>query len=180
MARFSLPIALLFSFSCFAVALAQTDSTGAIAAMQGVPFKFNNGILQVRGTGGSPEPAKWQILARDKDTGGTLTQLTMQGAQLVGENPSFNAGQMFREDGYIFLPEIQIDSAAAFALAQKQAATAGLKLGAVDYLLEKHGDDVDPAWTLTCYNPEGHKIGLLTVLTTTGLVTVEKGFNSSQ
>jgi hypothetical protein len=174
-----LVVSLLF-FASLDGAPGQTDSTGALAAMQGVPFKYNNGILQVRGTGGTPQPAKWEILARPKDDGGTVAQLTMEDGQLVGEAPSFNPGQIFREDGYIFIPEIQIDSAAAFALAQKQATAVGLELGAVDYLLEKHGDDVDPAWTLTCYNPKGHKIGLLTVLATTGLVTVQKGFLSGQ
>lgn len=148
--------------------------------MQGVPFKYNDGILQVSGEGGAPEPAQWKVLARPVDEGGTVTQLIMEAGQLVSEAPSFNPGQMFRDAGYIFIPEIQIDSGEAFRLAQEQAQKAGHELGSVNYLLERHGDDVDPAWKLTCFDTQGGEIGILSILATTGLVTQEKGFRPAR
>lgn len=152
------------------------DPNGAVAAMQAVPFKYNNGILQVRGKAGNPNPSQWEIIARPRDEGGTIAKLTIEDAQFVGETPSFNMGQMFRDAGYIFIPEIMVDSGTAFAKAHAEAAKAGLELAAADYLLERHGDDVDPAWSLTCYDTRGHKIGTISILATTGLVTVETGF----
>lgn len=176
----SSPPALFVLLFSFVATVVHAGPGSALAAMQGVPFRYNNGILQVAGQGGAPDPVAWTILAKDQDAGGTLTKLTMEQGQLVGEAPSFNAGQMFRDAGYIFIPEIQIDSTAAYEKAREQAEKSGHTLGSVDYLLERHGDDVDPAWTLTCHDASGRKIGVLTILATTGLVTVENGFEAAR
>lgn len=171
------PIAAALALTLTAAFAAPRD--GAVAAMLALPPKYSNGILKVYGNGGNPQPAVWNIIARDKDNLGSIRRITVSGGQLIKDTASFNMGQMFRNDEYFYPQSIAVDSAQAFAIASKYAAANNTRLGSVNYSLVDQGPDVDPMWFLDCRNPAGKRIGKLSIIATNGRVVSANGFARS-
>lgn len=147
-----------------------------MAAMRALPVKFDNGILQVSGSHGNPNPAEWRIIARDKDTQGTIVSLRVAGGQVVGQEPSLNVGQMFRDAGYLTAKGLGVDSGDAFLKAAAYAEANGKKLGNVSYTLIRPGVEVEPIWKLRCYDAAGRHIGDMQLGAMTGNVVKQQGF----
>jgi len=156
---------------------APPDPQGAIAAMKAMPFKFKNGILEVSGKGGNPQPQEWTIIARDVDNMGTITLLTVAGGQVINQRPSANPGQMFRESGFLMVPEITIDNGVIFQTAQKFVQeNSGSALASVDYTLTRPASDLAPVWKLVCRDARGKVIGRLTLSALNGSIMTQSGF----
>jgi hypothetical protein len=174
------PVLLFIPLLLLAVAQeASSQQGGAVAAMQALPVRYNNGILLVQGKGGTTHPEQWTIIARDLDNEGDITTLTIAGGQVVSEAPSLNLGQMFRQSGYINPPSIQFDSGSAFHTAENYAEANGKILASVNYSLVQKGEDVSPIWTLDCFDAAGKSLGHLQISATKGDVISHKGFNKS-
>jgi hypothetical protein len=164
-----------------ASANASPDPAGAVAAMKALPFKFDNGVLEVTGKNGAPQPAEWVIIARDADTMGTITKLTVAGGQVLSQSPSGNLGQMFRESGFIAAETIKADSREVFQTAAKLLKEShGLNLASADYQLIKPAADLDPVWKLICRDDQGKKLGELQISATHGAVMTQSGFSSAK
>lgn len=171
------PIAAALALTLTAAFAAPRD--GAVAAMLALPAKYSNGILKVYGDGGNPQPALWNIIARDKDNLGTIRRLTVSGGQLIKDTASFNMGQMFRNDEYFYPQSIIVDSDKAYSIAASYAAANNTRLGSVNYSLVDQGPDVDPMWFLDCRDASGKRIGKLSIIATNGRVVSASGFARS-
>lgn len=155
------------------------DPAGAVAAMLAIDPKYVNGIVLVTGRNGTPQPRKWVVVARDSDDLGTLHKLTVADSQVIADVQSMNAYESFRQDVSISPVSVQVDSGAAFQIAQPIAAANNKIIGHVDYALTIRGTDAAPIWTLNCFDINGGFLGKVVLLATTGAVLGQPGFRNS-
>lgn len=152
---------------------------GAVAAMLAVPEKYAGSILEISGTGGAPNPKDWVLLAWNAENPGSLRKLVVSGDQLVSDTPSLSLTQAERKEVAIAMSSLGIDSGGVWKIAQAYAAANKLALGAVDYQLTSHANDVPPLWTAVCRDPSGKILGKLVILASTGAVEKSPGFKNA-
>ncbi len=162
-----------------APAAPQVDATGAVAAMMAIDPKYTEGIVVVTGSGGSPEPGQWIVIARDTNDLGVLHKITVADGQVIADVQSLNAYESFRQDVNIDPQQVQVDSGQAFFIAQPIAAANQKIIGHVDYALTIRGKDAAPIWTLNCFDINGVYIGKVILLANTGAVIAHPGFRNS-
>ncbi len=151
----------------------------AVAAMLAIDPKYTQGIVIVTGQGGTPEPKKWVISARDSDDLGTLHRITVADGQVISDVQSMNTFEALRQDVSIDPTQVQVDSGDAFLIAQPIAAANSKIIGRVDYALTIRGTDAAPIWTLNCFDLNGGFLGKVILLATTGTVLSTPGFKNS-
>lgn len=143
---------------------------GALAAMALVPADYSDGILEVSGRRGSPEPREWVIIARQNQDLSTLRKFVVAGGQLVGNAISVDALQAVRGNDYLAAGSLQIDSDAAFRIATAEAAKSGKAVATADYSLSVRGKGTAPVWSLLLYDAAGHRVGRIEIQATDGSV----------
>jgi len=159
------------------VTIPAAEPGSALEAMLALGEKYSGGILEVTGRSGSPAPREWVILARNPDSNGKLHQFKVAGGQIVADVMSLNPAETFRSSGdFISLASMQVDSGAAYMIAQKKAAACGASLGSVDYSLSARGKSVGPVWTLQCADSNGRPLGKIEILARSGDVIASSGF----
>ncbi len=151
----------------------------AIAAMLALPPKYLDGILEISGQGGNPNPQSWVMQAWNTEDPGTVHQLTVRDDQFMSDTLSVNIYEAERKQINIPLTDVQIDSGSAYRIAEAYARANGKELGHVNYNLVVHAKRTPPVWTLDCFDAKGGRIGKLEILATTGSVQASPGFRVS-
>lgn len=151
---------------------------GAVAAMMAIDPKYTEGVVVVTARGGTPEPKEWLVVARDTDDLGTLHKITVANGNVVSDSLSLNTYESFRQDVNINPEQVQVDSDAAFLIAQPIAAANGQIIGKADYALTVRGKDAAPIWTINCFGMNGFFIGKVVLLATDGTVLETPGFKN--
>ncbi len=151
----------------------------AVSAMMAIDPKYMDGIVLVTGKGGTPEPREWVVVARDSNDLGVLHKLTVADGQVIADVQSLNAYESFRQDVNIPVEQVQVDSGAAFLIAQPIAAANQKIIDHVDYALTIRGKDATPIWTLNCFDYKNGFLGKVVLLATNGAVLETPGFRNS-
>ncbi len=152
---------------------------GAVAAMLAVPPKYADGILEVTGRDGSPNPKEWTLQAWNTEDPGTVHKLTVVGDQFVSDALSVNIYEAERKEINIPMSAVGIDSGGVWEIARSYAAANGTTLGRVDFMLTCHAKKTPPVWTAECHDPAGKPLGKLEILATSGTVRNFSGFKNA-
>lgn len=152
---------------------------GAVEAMMAVPVKYADGILEVTGQAGDPNPKEWVIQAWNTEDPGTVHKLTVVDGQFVSDVLSVNLFEAERKEINIPLPGLRVDSGAAYRIAQTYATANGKILGRVNYSLSVRAKHTPAIWTLDCFDQKSSHIGKLEILATSGDVSASQGFKTS-
>lgn len=151
---------------------------GAVAAMMAIDPKYTEGVVVVTARGGTPEPKEWLVVARDTNDLGTLHKITVANGNVISDSLSLNTYESFRQDVNIDPEQVQVDSDAAFLIAQPIAAANGQIIGKADYALTVRGKDAAPIWTINCFGMNGFFMGKVVLLATDGTVLETPGFKN--
>lgn len=151
----------------------------AVAAMLAVPPKYADGILEVTGQAGAPNPKEWVLQAWNTEDPGTVHKLTVVDDQFVSDVLSVNLFEAERKEINIPLPGLRVDSGAAYRIAEKYATANGKTLGHVNYSLSVRAKRTPAIWTLECFDQKGAHIGKLEILATSGEVSASPGFKAT-
>ena len=151
----------------------------AVAAILAVPPKYADGILEIKGQGGDPNPREWILQAWNTEDPGTVHKLTVRDNQFVSDSLSVNIFEAVRKEINIPLAAVRVDSGSAYRIAQSYASANGKTLGRVNYGLTVQAKRTPPVWTLDCFDSGGSHIGKLEILATSGAVTASPGFKVS-
>jgi hypothetical protein len=154
------------------------DPRGAVAAMMAIDPKYTEGVVVVTARGGTPVPKEWTVIARDTDDLGTLHKITVVNGNVLSDSLSLNTYESFRQDVNIDPQQVQVDSGAAFLIAQPIAAANQQIIGHADYALTVRGKDSVPIWTINCFGMNGFFIGKVVLLATDGTVVETPGFKN--
>ncbi len=148
----------------------------AVAAMLAIPPKFADGILEVTGQEGAPNPKQWILQAWNTEDPGTVHKLTVVDDQFISDVLSVNIFEAERKEINVPMAGVQLDSGGAYRIAQKYASANGKPLGHVNYSLVVHAKHTPPVWTLDCFDAKGARLGKLEILATSGAVSASPGF----
>lgn len=164
---------LLLTFGSLSFAPAG-DRDGAIAAMQALPQRFQNGILRLSADEGQPNPQIWYLVARDMSEDAPPRNFTVSAGQVTSQRVALNLRTLLNRPSPINLANVQVDSRDAWDLAQKFSSDQGRRLGSVSYLLQQEGRNAVPIWTVWCYAPDGRYIGVVSFLATNGAIVSDR------
>lgn len=159
--------ALLLLSAGFAAA---REGNSLFSAFDGLPARFQEGVLRISADNADPNPSRWYFVARNTQRRGLLVNLTVADGQVLNETPTLNPRTLITGAAPINRSLVRIDSNAAFERAREFSARRGQTLGSVSFVMEQHGKDAAPIWSIWCYNRAGSYIGFLSILASTGAV----------
>jgi len=152
------------------------ERMSAMATLQALPVKYQNGVFKVSADNAKPNPDTWYIVARGNADDSPFHNITMSGGQVVSDKITLGLREIFTAPSPISLGRVQIDSPAAYAIAERYAQANGKSLGGVSFALEQKGSDAAPIWSIWCYGVEGSYYGLMQLLATDGTVVSNDAF----
>lgn len=146
------------------------EGNSLLSAFDGIPSRFQEGVLRISADNASPNPSRWYFVARNTQRRGLLANLTVADGQVLNESPTLNPRTLITGAAPINRQRIQVDSNAAFERAREFSSRRGQTLASVSFVMEQHGPDAAPIWSIWCYNRAGSYIGFLSILASTGAV----------
>lgn len=165
-------VAVLFAF--VASAFAQESDT-AYAAMRTVANHLGraalNHIVEVSGTRGNPQPARWRIVLADRNFASGLREIEVANGRIVADHASEGGGGSVTP---ISTSKLNLDSSGAYAVAAHTADTSHIVFDAVDYMLQsdKRGN---PTWVVTLTGRSHEPLGTIHIGANRGNITRVEG-----
>jgi hypothetical protein len=152
------------------------ERLGALATLQALPVKYQTGVYKVSADNAKPNPDTWYIVARGGEEDSPFHNITMAGGQVVSDKVTLGLRQLISGQSAISLGKVQVDSGAAYGIAERYAQANGKTLGGVSFALEQKGSDAAPIWSVWCYGVDGSYYGLMQLLATDGTVVSNDAF----
>lgn len=142
----------------------------AEAAIAAVPEEFSDAIVKISGTGCSPDPSAWLVLAYQDEIGDGPKEFKIVDGEVAGDHASFKVGQLVSHSTAIDRSRVNVDSPEVFAIAQQAVQAAGKSMQSANLSLTQDGDGGAPTWTVVCLDEEGSAIGTLRISADTGSI----------
>jgi hypothetical protein len=128
-------------------------------------------VIEVEGRGGVPEPATWRIVLDDPAATGGVRELDVAHGKIVAEHTPVQAYGGSAQAALIDFSKLNLDSAGAFTVAEKQAEKARIGFDSVDYTLRTgDGPNANPVWVIHMMDSSQHSLGMLTLAADTGAI----------
>jgi hypothetical protein len=167
---------LVLAFVALAAALQAADPAGAIACLQSLPAKYQNGVLKLSADNASPNPDAWYLVVLSGGDDSNIHSLSMAKGQILSNRRSLGFREIFSQASPMELGKIAVDSRDAFGIAQRYARANKMTVGSVSFALQQSGDSAVPVWSVWCYGPSGSYLGLMNILATDGTVVSNDAF----
>jgi hypothetical protein len=123
-------------------------------------------VIEVDGHGGVPQPTTWHVVMEDASATGGVRTVDISGGKIVAEHTP--VGSSAAGGALIDFHKLNLDSAGAFTVAEKEAQKSKIGFDSVDYTLR--AGDSGPVWVLHMMDNSKHSIGSLTLAADTGVV----------
>jgi len=137
-------------------------------------------VIEVDGHGGVPEPVVWRVVLDDPAATGGVRELTVAHGKIVAEHTPVRAYGGSAQGALIDFTKLNLDSAGAFTVAEKQAEKAKIGFDSVDYTLRTgDGPEANPLWVIHMMDSTQHSVGMLTLAADTGAI-VSNSFSGTQ
>jgi hypothetical protein len=155
--------------------LAPLRADTALEAVKLLPPGQAARIVRIEGREGSPDPDRWYILTQDPSADNGVHEFVVSnGAIVASRSLSQFADSLTPADILANLPEFDSDKAAK--IADDYATANGAVISTMSYDLRKAGTDAPSAWTISCIDYQGNKIGVLVLGAALGNVISHEGF----
>jgi len=130
-----------------------------------------NHVVEVEGRAGVPQPVVWRVVLDDPAATGGVRELDIAHGQVIAEHTPVKAYSGTSAGALIDFHKLNLDSAGAFTVTEKEAQKAKLGFDSVDYTLRTgDGPDASPVWVINMMDAGHHTIGSLTVGADTGAI----------
>jgi len=147
----------------------------ALDAIKLLPADQSARIARIEGREGAPEPERWYILTQDPTADSGVHEFVVSNGQVVASRSlSQFADNLKPTDILGDLPLIDSDTAAR--IAEDFAAANGHIVSSISYDLKKDPATGTPAWTISCMDDKGAKLGSIVVTAGKGTILSHKGF----
>jgi hypothetical protein len=133
-------------------------------------------ISRIEGRDGSPAPARWYILTQDPAADNGLHEFVVSKGKIVASRALSQFAESLKPEDMLGPAPMKIDTDRLAKLAHEYAETNGASVAALNYELKKDGPVGAPAWTITCLDENGNKLGALVVAAADGNVVSHDGF----
>lgn len=165
------------AFCLLTIVQANADAGTALSAVEALPIKYKHGVIKISADNGDPEPPQWYFVAKNSDRDDVTYSITVVQGQITAEKPTLDLRALIRDAAPINFSRVTLDSAGAWAIAEKYVTANGKKLGSVSYALQQQGRDATPIWSVWCYDLNTRYLGLLQILATDGTVISSEGLS---
>jgi len=136
-------------------------------------------VIEVDGLDGSPQPAVWKIVLDDPSARGGIREFEVSNDKVTSEKTPVHAYSGSSEGGVMDFKKLNIDSSAAFVIANNEAIAAKVGFDHVDYLLRCGDTNPAPVWILTLLNDKKQKVGSFEILADSAVVVRREGLGAS-
>ena len=161
----------LFAAFLFALAPASPAEDTAYTALRVVGRSQGkealNHVLELRGRGGSPQPAVWKITLDEPRARGGVREVEVQRGKIISERTPAAARTAGNPMNF---SQLNLDSDGAFTVANQQAQKAALPFDHVDYLLRSGTGGGAPVWQLALTDSKLGRGGSIDVAADTGTI----------
>ena len=161
----------LFPILFFALALASPAQDTAYNALRVVGHSQGkdalNRVLELRGRGGSPQPAVWKITLDEPRARGGVREIEVQRGKIIGERTPAAARTAGSPMNF---SQLNLDSDGAFTVANQEAQKAAAPFDHVDYLLRSGTGGGAPVWQLELSDSKLGRTGSIDVAADTGTI----------
>jgi hypothetical protein len=148
----------------------------ALDAMKQLPREQAARVARIEGRDGSPEPDRWYILTQDPATDTGVHEFVVSKGEIVASRPISQFADSLKPADIVGMAPLKIDSDKAAALARSYADANGVVVAGINYELKLDGTDAAPAWTISCVDDKGNKVGEIVITADKGTVVSHDGF----
>ncbi len=125
-----------------------------------------NRVLELRGRGGSPQPAVWKVVVDEPRSRGGVREFEVQRGKIIGERtPTSRAST-----SPLNFNQLNLDSEGAFTIADQEAQKAGIAFDRVDFLLKAGTGGGAPVWELELFDGRNGRTGYVAIAADSGTV----------
>ena len=133
-------------------------------------------VIEVAGVNASPQPTVWKIVLDDQTARGGVREFEVSNDKVTSEKTPVHAYSGSAEGVVMDFKKLNIDSSAAFVIANNEATAAKVGFDHVDYLLRCSDSNAAPVWILTLVNDQKQKVGTLEISADSAAVVRREGF----
>ena len=128
-------------------------------------------VIELEGRGGVPQPVVWRVVLDDPAARGGIRELDVAHGKIIAEHTPVRAYTGSSAGALIDFSKLNLDSAGAFTVAEKEAQKAKIGFDSVDYTLRTgDGPSANPIWVIHMMDSTRHSIGTLSLAADTGVV----------
>ena len=161
----------LFSALLFTLVSAAPAQDSAYSALRVVGRSQGkealNHVLELRGRGGSPQPAVWKITLDEPRAHGGVRELEVQRGKIISERTPATARTAGSPMNFT---QLNLDSDGAFTVANQEAQKAGAPFDHVDYLLRSGTGGGAPVWQIEITDSKLGRAGSIDIAADTGAI----------
>jgi hypothetical protein len=148
----------------------------ALDAIKELPRDQAARIARIEARDGTPEPDRWYILTQDPAADNGVHEFVVSNGEIVASRAVSQFADSLKPDDVLGAAPLNIDSDKAAKLAHAYADANGAVVTSINYELKKDGPDAAPAWTISCMDDKGNKVGVVVVTAGKGNVVSHEGF----
>jgi hypothetical protein len=148
----------------------------ALDAVKELPKDQAARIARIEGRDGSPVPERWYILTQDPAADNGVHEFVVAKGEVVASRALSQFAESLKAEDMLGEAPLKIDSDQAAKLAHEYAETNGAVVATLNYELKKDGTDAAPAWTISCMDEKGNKVGEVVLTAGKGNVVSHEGF----
>lgn len=157
-------------------AASRIHAESALGAVKELPKGQVARIARIEARDGTPDPERWYILTQDPAADNGLHEFVVSNGEVVASRTISQFAESLKPGDILGTAPINIDSSKAAKLAEDYAQANGTVVARINYELKKDGPDAAPAWTISCLDDKGNKVGQVVVTAGKGNVVSHDGF----
>ena len=176
----AIPVSLLTSCFVFFLAAGLRSAVGqdsgitAQTALGILETRFGTSragwVVELRGFRGQDQPREWEVFAYDADTPYLVRKFQVGEGDATNEGPADDFFPLHSPTGYLTRAEIQLDSNAAFTIAEAAARQARMGFDRLNYYLRCREYSREPVWRLELVDVDERIVGKVYLSAETGEV----------
>ncbi|HEX4085136.1 MAG TPA: hypothetical protein VHY22_09510 [Chthoniobacteraceae bacterium] len=165
-------IFIVTSWALCAAGMAET----ALDALKELPKDQAARIARIEARDGTPSPDRWYILTDDTNAENGVHEFVVSNGEIVASRSVSQFADHLDPDDMLGDTPLTIDSDKAAKVAREYAEANGAVVTSMNYELKKDGPDAAPAWTVSCVDDKGNKVGQVVITAGKGNVVSHDGF----
>ena len=126
-----------------------------------------NRVIELRGRGGSPQPAVWKIVLSDASARGGVREIEVQRGKIIGERTPVGRGALGEPMDF---SRLNLDSDGVFTVVNQENGKKGLSFDRLDYTLRSGSGGGAPVWSADIFNGREGQIGTMQLAADSGAV----------
>lgn len=166
----------VISIAAIVTLLPSAHGETALEAIKELPKDQAGRVARIEGRDGKPDPDRWYILTQDPAAENGVHEFVVSNGEIVASRAVSQFADSLAPGDVLGVVPLNIDSDKVAKLAHAYAEANGAVVTSINYELKKDGPDAAPAWTVSCLDDKGTKVGEVVVTAGKGTVVSHDGF----